>query len=379
MVSLSDNEKLLVNNLLSDIHKLADPNTAALMTGGAWYSSILDKVKKTDTGKLVLGNIPFYDRISQAITGPRQDLRPQDRKLVATYGSKTVTGVVIGRKPIFDWIHTALGVLSLGKWQELMKKYGFDKFFHLFLIISLDDGTKIKIEKNEVITLTKNPKVEPGTELLEVGRPPNQPTLSTWLERTKKLMGDKFYNYDALGGNNCQNFVMSMLQANGQFNPETKNFVYQDITELSRDLDSFTRKFAKSITDLAARANVIVHGKGAGMMMAGADPDMERVQAKLGYKLFKWLFTGLWSKLQQGAEQRARERRGGAVHNRQALIKSLQSLGITPTHLHKVIKERYRGRMMGGAADNGDQSIPWRRLLNAGNVESWDDFVELLG
>lgn len=316
-VPLNGHERALVGDMLRTIHRIADPTSVAM--GGAWYSKILDKVHKAKDNTLhlvkhnlgkVVESIPFYTRISGAIEGHREAFRPQDRKLLERIGANRIVDVKVCRKPVFDWIHTALGVLSRGKWGELMKKYGFDRFFHLFVIITLDNGVRVKVEKNEVITFTLDPKLDGATEFMDVGAPPIATPLMTWLNNTYQLMGSRFFPYDSLGGNNCQDFVKSMLAANGMWTESARSFVYQDISELSRELDSFTKRAAKGITDLAARANIIVHGKG---FSGGGDGDFKD---GLGYKLFKWLFSAVGSRLVKGAEDRAAARakgRGGGL------------------------------------------------------------------
>lgn len=308
-VPLNDHERELVDRMLRVVHGVVEPGLVP--KGGAWYSNIIKAVHKAKDNTLhlvskvadkVVDSVPFYSRIASAIEGPRENFRPQDRKLLEQVGSQRIIDVTIGRTPVFDWIHTALGVMSFGKWPALMKQYGFDRFFHLFLILSLEDGTRVKVEKNEVITITRDPKIEKNTETMHLGIPPRGTSLNAWLADTRRLMGDRFFTYDALGGNNCQDFVKSMLEANSMWTDAARTFVYQDISELSRELDSFTKRASRSITDLAARANIIVHGKGV-PYMGGGD-----YKEGLGYKLFKWLFSGIGNKLVKGAEDRAQER-----------------------------------------------------------------------
>ncbi len=45
------------------------------------------------------------------------------------------------------------------------------------------------------------------------------------LENTRKRMGDDFWTYQA-GANNCQNFILNILEANGIH--QAKNFIKQD-------------------------------------------------------------------------------------------------------------------------------------------------------
>jgi hypothetical protein len=55
----------------------------------------------------------------------------------------------------------------LGKWNQLVKKYGFDKFFHSSLICVVN-GEPLNVEKNEVISISKNIPSGEGVESQEI-------------------------------------------------------------------------------------------------------------------------------------------------------------------------------------------------------------------
>jgi hypothetical protein len=112
----------------------------------------------------------------------------------------------------------------------------------------------------EVPTITINPKREPKTEVLNV--PVNQTiTVKDFIENGKNRMGViRFFNYSAKN-NNCQDFVLALLESNQLSNNENVIFVKQDIKQLFHQLD-YLRKFSNTITDLAHRANVLMQGEG---------------------------------------------------------------------------------------------------------------------
>ena len=75
------------------------------------------------------------------------------------------------------------------------------------------------------------------------------------LERTHLLMGGKFLTYSA--SNNCQDFILAMLQSNNLSTPVNTLFVKQATQSL------FTpqlRKISNTITDIAGVANIIRQG-----------------------------------------------------------------------------------------------------------------------
>mgnify|MGYP007090472103 CR=1 FL=1 len=63
--------------------------------------------------------------------------------------STPVTSLAIGRTPLKSWVNTALNILSAGQWNVVKKQVGYDKLFHLYIIIN----NKWLIEKNEVFNV----------------------------------------------------------------------------------------------------------------------------------------------------------------------------------------------------------------------------------
>jgi hypothetical protein len=85
-----------------------------------------------------------------------------------------------------------------------------------------------------------------------------QPTLNEFIQKTVDKMGKYgFTNYDALD-NNCQKFILSLLEANGSLTPALKNFIYQDITGIVQRLPSYVDRISRFATDTAARAQELI-------------------------------------------------------------------------------------------------------------------------
>ena len=213
----------------------------------------------------------------------RDDFRPQDREFLKEHGNARIKNIVIFRKPVLAFIKPILNVISMGTFQKLLNSKGYDKLFHLYLRIDymskvngIMSVRSLKLEKNEVITMstfTLADETGVGVERCNILLPPdimNQHntddntyglTIRRLLDNTKQLMGDKFFTYSALNGNNCQNFVMSILQANRllSVNPQAKPFVFQDISAMKHTLSSHV---SDRVTGLAAKLDVLLHGKG---------------------------------------------------------------------------------------------------------------------
>jgi hypothetical protein len=68
------------------------------------------------------------------------------------------------------------------------------------------------------------------------------------MDRTKKSMGvEKMRGYDAKS-NNCQDFIISMMRANGLYTQERGNFMKQETDHLFTDN---LQKTANTLTDVA--------------------------------------------------------------------------------------------------------------------------------
>lgn len=202
--------------------------------------------------------------------GVRYDYRPQDRRLLQQIGNKQVTGLIVGRKPIFEFINSILNVLSFGNWKQGMKQYGYDKFFHLFIrVFYIDDTGKIKsikIEKNEVITISEFEfSKNKDDEYMQLNIHNINLTINQLLNNTRNMMGDTLYfSYNPFT-NNCQNFILNMLRANNilQQNPDAQAFIYQDkISEIIKNVNPLAQKFSTSVTDTLHQANILTEGAG---------------------------------------------------------------------------------------------------------------------
>jgi len=104
-------------------------------------------------------------------------------------------------------------------------------------------------------------------------------TVNDLLNGAKQIQGDNFHKYDAFG-NNCQDFVRSMLLSNGLLTPELQEFIKQNITQAISELPHWTGKIARGITDLGAIANVALEGRGGMLPM----PKFAKQLAKAGVK-----------------------------------------------------------------------------------------------
>jgi len=173
---------------------------------------------------------------------------PGVQSMLNEYGNGLVSDIKVCRKVVSSATETILNLLSLGKWNEAKRKYGYDRFFHLYMTFNVN-GKPLMLEKNQVMNLSSYPV--PCDDSMDVS-PGGTFTLNQMMNNGRKYMGDnKFFPYSALE-NNCQNFILGILRGNNLSNSQIESFVYQDISKLVGNLPSYVAPVAKALTDVAA-------------------------------------------------------------------------------------------------------------------------------
>jgi hypothetical protein len=161
-------------------------------------------------------------------------------------GEKTIISARIGRTPVQAIIQKALKTVA---------DVPYDNLFHLFIELTLDNGQKWVLEKIERINLVReNRNNKTGAEFTS-SFPVNK-TVNELFTNTKNNMGDKFLPYQS-ANNNCQVFIMGVLDGNGLNNSERASFVKQDTKSIFKN-NPVLRKFANTLTDIGGYANAII-------------------------------------------------------------------------------------------------------------------------
>jgi hypothetical protein len=127
----------------------------------------------------------------------------------------------------------------------------YDTLYHLFIMVLLEDGTKLTLEKNENISISMY-NGRPGTESSVIARVPKR-ALSVLLQKTEGRMGRNYHRYDAID-NNCQDFLISVLAANN-FGAGRKKFIKQDVSDL---VGSKTKAALKGVTRIFGIAKTLL-------------------------------------------------------------------------------------------------------------------------
>ena len=131
----------------------------------------------------------------------------------------------------------------------------YDDLFHLFIELTLDNGQKWILEKIERINLVKEDRSNKQGAEFTASFPVNK-TVDELFQNTKNRMGDKFLPYQS-ASNNCQYFIMGVLDGNGLNNSERTSFVKQDTNSIFKN-NPVLRKFANTLTDIGGYGNALI-------------------------------------------------------------------------------------------------------------------------
>jgi len=234
----------------------------------------------------------MFSRIKKYFSPRLDDYNNHTKKMISKYGNNKIIEMNVYRTPLYSIINKFINTISFGSWSDLQKKYGYDKFYHLALVLTLDNNKNIIIEKLDVINISDSYKTDATTEIKKVSNYiPNTENLNTILASARSgLNNDKlWFGYDPLT-NNCQYFIKYLLEYNNLYNDELNNFIFQDISDLVKEFKStksgyITSKIMKFTTDLSATFNKLL-GRGIPIQFNNlSKPDLYKIISV--YKLNK--------------------------------------------------------------------------------------------
>jgi hypothetical protein len=215
---------------------------------GEGLRDIWDTVRK--------GATRVIERIKQTIGAAENGVTrasPSVRSWLSGHGDKPITSITICKKPIYSMIEKIGNWLSLGKLKENMDRLGYDRLMHLYMIVSLEGGPTVKIEKNHVVEIKPSSDLGKASLRVDVGG-----TVAGRLADAEKKHGNKLWQYDAKT-QNCQFFVLWFLGSDAT--AEVKGFVQQDIERTLEGM-GLLEKAARVVTDAVAVADVAQQGAG---------------------------------------------------------------------------------------------------------------------
>lgn len=240
------------------------------------------EVRKLSNGK----RVATIDGCEYEIIGSgfiRQDYPPYVRKLLKQYGDRKILAMKACRTPVV-LTGEILNVVSLGQFKKNIENKPYDEIFHLDLRIELEPGSRkimdkpqtksqmkfaekvnerrqtMLLEKIHVINASMNPSEKPNTDFSFIPIHSNELTINKLLEGAKRILGPKFFTYDAYD-NNCQDFILAILNGSNIGTEENRKFIKQDTEELFDKIPK-TKKIARVATDIGATLDRIVYGEG---------------------------------------------------------------------------------------------------------------------
>ena len=199
----------------------------------------------------------IFDTVKTAFYG-RSDYPNDQKKLIERLGSKNINNIQIGRTPLPSLINNAINIATLGSFKKTLNRSPYDKLYHLFSILTLEDGTKVLVEKNQAINMKIVTNYAPAKTDYITAAVTHQVTFGQLLENTKQAMGSKYFIYNAQT-NNCQDFILNMLRSNNLLTQDLTNFIKQDIETLFKKFNNASTVM-NTFTNIGTAADILMKG-----------------------------------------------------------------------------------------------------------------------
>ena len=190
-----------------------------------------------------------FKKTANALVLGRRGISPNVDKFQKDHGDEPILEMIISRNVVSSILTGSMKLIST----QFRERAGSDKLYHLKLLIRTTHSN-ISLEKNEVITISPY-KMNYNAENLYVYFPPGI-SINILLQNTRDKMGNSFLSYSARD-NNCQNFVLSLLESNRLSNERNILFTKQSTSAL---FSTELRKLTNTITDIAQKVDIIREG-----------------------------------------------------------------------------------------------------------------------
>jgi len=276
-----------------DVHDFLERNKKEKLEGAGLgdffrgiYNKVVDPILSLNpfysTGKAIVNNI---DTIKNVASSVMNKLPNKSAKTLNQFGNIPIQELTVMRSPVTSYMVYLMNLVTLGKFGELKEKYQFDKMFHLSLVAKVkynNAETQVIIEKNERVNISDSFKINKDTQFQSIPIKKTV-TISELINNAKTCMGENnFYDYDAFN-NNCQVFILNILQCSGLLTEDARKFIYQDVSGIAKEIPSSSNKLIRTLTTLGAMASRLL-GKGKEKKETG-DYELHAVIIKKPYKL----------------------------------------------------------------------------------------------
>jgi len=189
-----------------------------------------------------------YNQAKDFLINGSKSFSTKVKNILAKVGNDRIYTITIFRYPINSIIKNILELTSL-------QTIPYDNLFHLGLIFN----NKVLLEKNSIINMEINPRLPKDTEFVNMNF--NQSiNINQFINNGLQFMGiDKFFTYQSTS-NNCQDFALNLLYANGINDDSLNTFIKQDVSSIFAN-NPYLRRFTNNITDVHGRLTSLNGGK----------------------------------------------------------------------------------------------------------------------
>jgi len=183
-------------------------------------------------------------------------LSPRVRALLQQVGDEKITSIKLFRKPI--------SLSAFAKFVGVLKNTGYDDLLHLGMILN----NKYLLDKQDVIHFERSSlPTGKDVESMDVSLDGKEITINDLLEKTRKRMGDNDFTSYSSKKNNCQDFILNILAANGLSSSDTTTFIKQNLEKVFNNLPSYAEKIADFVTEAGRVVERVMEGEGPRVQM----------------------------------------------------------------------------------------------------------------
>lgn len=232
-----------------------------------------------------------WERLYHAIViGPRSNYSPSMRRWIDHHKERRIVSVSAERKPIVKAIDILINLISLGLFNKAKRSVSQDTLFHLYTVLTLDDGTRWKVEKNHVIQAL--PFTHSDNENIPAKLPPEPITVGELFTKAPLQDGKNFFIYNA-AKYNCQRFTSTLFTTCKVWTVISDKFINQPTEEIIAHLPQYVTNILQATTNLANRLNVAYEGAGLSSIKPYASKKVDKQEyIKASEKLYNYYQTG---------------------------------------------------------------------------------------
>jgi len=90
------------------------------------------------------------------------------RDTLKRYGDERIQSMKVVRTPISGALNRLLNIITLGKMKRQKNRHGYNDFFHLYLVATVQGGKEVVMEKNERVNITTSYSMNDKSEVMQV-------------------------------------------------------------------------------------------------------------------------------------------------------------------------------------------------------------------